>query len=178
VVKCTPPGWQYGATGYPESTFIKCSDWNGSSRACATFVGDGLMSSPRAECASGAPSVRRGRCGNGATARLLVHRQPKGAATDKPPPATTASPSSEITPASEGDSSRSLAQPEPSAVGRGPFTRTSEYVVCGFGGNPGLTFTIKRPADEIGQLYARSVATYVTGSTHRGSGSSHALVIT
>jgi hypothetical protein len=75
--------------------------------ARATFVGEGLMSCLRTECASCAPSVLRG-CRKGTTARFLGRRQPKRGGNRQ----TAAS--TEITPASETDSSRPLAQPRPS----------------------------------------------------------------
>ena len=45
---------------------------------------EGVKSCPRAGCGRSACPVRRAGCGNGATVRVLGHRQTKGAATDKP----------------------------------------------------------------------------------------------
>lgn len=45
---------------------------------------EGLMRRKRAGCGRSARPVRRGGCGDGATARVLGHRQTKGAATDNP----------------------------------------------------------------------------------------------
>jgi len=47
-------------------------------------VGEGVKSCPRAGCGKSACPVRWAGCGNGATARLLGHRQTKRAGTDKP----------------------------------------------------------------------------------------------